>query len=413
MSPDGMASSLPGDALDTLKKIVGPKGYIDNDTDGAPYLTDWRGQYRGRSALILRPYTTSQVSDIVKVCAEHHIIIVPQGGNTGMNGAATPSPDGDSILLSLGRMNRIRKIDTLNYTATVEAGCILQTIQDAAEEAGRLFPLSLGAEGSCQIGGNLATNAGGVSVLRYGNMRDLVLGLEVVLPSGEVWNGLKSLRKDNTGYDLKHLFVGSEGTLGVITAAALKLFPKPESYQTCFAAITGLDETIELLARARQISGDRVSSFEMITSAPLELAFKHGPNLSNPLSETAEIYALIEFSSSDDAGDDALERFLEQGLEAGLISDAVIAQSEAQRQALWKLREYLPEAEKEEGASVKHDISVPVSSIPSFVREAIPAVQGFMADIRPVFFGHVGDGNLHFNFAVPLGMANDEFLSHK
>jgi FAD/FMN-containing dehydrogenase len=412
MSPDGMASSLPETTLDQLKSIVGASGYIDNATDANAYLTDWRGQYRGSCALVLRPDTTEQVSDIIKICAEHRITVVPQGGNTGMNGAATPAADSNAILLCLGRMNKIRKLDTLNYTATVEAGCILQTIQEAADEAGRLFPLSLGAEGSCQIGGNLATNAGGVSVLRYGNMRDLVLGLEVVLPSGEIWNGLKSLRKDNTGYDLKHLFVGSEGTLGIIAAATLKLFPKPESYQTCFAAITGLDEVIELLARARQVSGDRVSSFEMITRPPLDLAFKHGPDLTDPLSEVADIYALIEISSGD-ADDNSLERFLEQGFEDGLISDAVIAQSEGQRRALWKLREFLPEGEKEEGASIKHDISVPVSSIPAFVRKAIPAVEAYMAEIRPIFFGHVGDGNLHFNFAKPADMADNEFFTHK
>jgi FAD/FMN-containing dehydrogenase len=413
MAPDGMTSSLPADALDRLKAAAGPKGVIDSDSDAAPYLTDWRGQYHGKCAIILRPETTEQVADIVRICAENRIAIVPQGGNTGMNGAATPPPDGDCVLISLTRMNRIRKIDTLNYTITAEAGCILQTIQEAADEAGRLFPLSLGAEGSCQIGGNLATNAGGVSVLRYGNMRDLALGLEVVLPSGEIWNGLKSLRKDNTGYDLKQLFIGAEGTLGIITAATLKLFPKPESYQTCFAAITGLDEVIELLARARQMSGDRVSSFEMITAAPLELAFKHGPDLSNPLSEPSDIYALIEFSASEEADDGAMERFLENAFEDGLVTDAVIAQSEAQRQAIWKLREFLPEAEKAEGASVKHDISVPVSSIPAFVRAAIPAVADYMNGIRPVYFGHVGDGNLHFNFAKPEAMADEDFLPHK
>ncbi|HAT34807.1 MAG TPA: hydroxyacid dehydrogenase [Rhodospirillaceae bacterium] len=413
MSPDGPSSTISNDALDRLKAAVGPKGYIDDANDAEPYLTDWRGQYRGTCALVLRPETTEQVAEIVRICAEHRIIIVPQGGNTGMNGAATPSVDGNSILLCLGRMNRVRDLDPLNYTATVEAGCVLQTIQETAADAGRLFPLSLGAEGSCQIGGNLATNAGGVSVLRYGNMRDLVLGLEVVLPSGEIWDGLKALRKDNTGYDLKHLFVGSEGTLGIITAATLKLFPKPENYQTCFASITGLDAVIELLASARRISGDRVSSFELITRPPLDLTFKHGPDLTDPLSDVSDIYALIEFTSSDGDEDDALERFLEKGFEDGFISDAVIAQSEGQRQSLWKLREYLPEAEKAEGASVKHDISVPVSSIPDFVREAVPAVQNYMAEIRPIYFGHVGDGNLHFNFAKPDDMADDDFFPHK
>ncbi|MDA0656735.1 MAG: FAD-binding oxidoreductase, partial [Proteobacteria bacterium] len=293
MSPDGMASSLPGDALDTLKNIVGPKGYIDNNTDGAPYLTDWRGQYRGRCALILRPDTTSQVSDIVKVCAEHHIIIVPQGGNTGMNGAATPSPDGDSILLSLGRMNRIRKIDTLNYTAIVEAGCILQTIQEAAEEAGRLFPLSLGAEGSCQIGGNLATNAGGVSVLRYGNMRDLVLGLEVVLPSGDIWNGLKTLRKDNTGYDLKHLFVGSEGTLGVITEVTLRLYGIPEAISAAVAGFPDLESAVNTVILTIQ-SGIPVARIELLDEVQMDACNRYS-DLDYPVRPTL----FFEFHGSD------------------------------------------------------------------------------------------------------------------
>ena len=277
----------------------------------------------------------------------------------------------------------------------------------------RLFPLSLGAEGSCQIGGNLATNAGGVNVLRYGNMRDLVLGIEAVLPSGEIWSGLKGLRKDNTGYDLKHLFIGSEGTLGIITAATLKLFPKPKYFDTCFAAVVGLQEIIELLDRARHRSGDGVSSFELITRPPLELAFQHGKGLVDPLAEPSELYALIEFSSSADANEDIMEGFLESALTDGLVSDAVIAKSESQRQALWKLREFLPEAEKIEGASVKHDISVPVSSIPEFVETAILAIKQYMSDIRPIYFGHVGDGNLHFNFAKPKAMTDKSFFLHK
>ena len=413
MSPDDSRSLLPIEALAKLKNVVGPKGYITNEVDLAPYLLDWRGQFRGMSPLALRPDTTQQIADIVRICNEYKINIVPQGGNTGMNGAATPDGSGSSIIVSTDRLNKIRHRDPLNYTIAVEAGCVLQNIQKEAAQMDRLFPLSLGAEGSCQIGGNLATNAGGVNVLRYGNMRDLVLGLETVLPNGEIWSGLRGLRKDNTGYDLKHLFIGSEGTLGIITAATLKLFPKPKHFDTCFTAVAGLQEIIELLDRARHRSGDGVSSFELITRPPLELAFQHGKGLADPLAEPSELYALIEFSSSADVNDDIMVDFLESALTNGLISDAVIAKSEAQRQALWKLREFLPEAEKIEGASVKHDISVPVSSIPEFVETAILAVSQYIPDIRPVYFGHVGDGNLHFNFAKPKAMTDKSFFLHK
>ena len=413
MVSDVSRNELSRETLGRLKSIVGPKGFVTEATDLAPYLLDWRGQYKGNSSLVLRPTTTKQISEIIQICNEYKIKIVPQGGNTGMNGAATPDTRGNSIVVSTNRMNRIRNCDALNYTITVDAGCVLQKIQDEAAQMDRLFPLSLGAEGSCQIGGNLATNAGGVNVLRYGNMRDLVLGLETVLPNGEIWTGLKGLRKDNTGYDLKHLFIGSEGTLGFITAATLKLFPKPKYFETCFAAVTGLPQIIELLDQARHRSGDGVSSFELITRAPLELAFKHGKNLKDPLSETAGIYALIEFSSSTNINNGIMEKFLEAAFTAGLVSDAVIAQSETQRQALWKLREFLPEAEKIEGASVKHDIAVPVSSIPEFIDTALPAIKDYMPDIRPIYFGHVGDGNLHFNFAKPVSMPDDQFIGHK
>ena len=331
-----------------------------------------------------------------------------------MCAAATPDGTGAEILLNLGRMNRIRELDPLNYTITVDAGCILQDIQRAAADADRLFPLSLGAQGSCQIGGNLSTNAGGVNVLRYGNARDLVLGLEVVLPSGEIWDGLRRLRKDNTGYDMKQLFVGSEGTLGVITAAVLKLFPLPKDMQTCFAAVRDVDAVIELLARAREASGDAVTSFEMIGRFGIDLATAHIPGVADPLAQRHALYALIEFSGARaDSGMRAnMEAMLESAFADGLVLDAAVAQSEAQRAAFWKLREGITEAQAIEGGSIKHDISVPVSAIPAFFRRATQAVAEYMPGIRPCSFGHVGDGNLHFNFSQPKEMDRKQFLSH-
>lgn len=414
MAPDAASAAPASEALDRIKSVVGDKGWSTAADEQAPLLTDWRGHFSGQCALLVRPASTEETAQIMTVCAEYGIAVVPQGGNTSMCAAATPQSHGREILLNMSRMKAIRDVDPLNYTITVEAGCVLQDIQTTAAEADRLFPLSLGAEGSCQIGGNLSTNAGGVNVLRYGNARDLVLGLEVVLPSGQVWNGLRRLRKDNTGYDLKHLFVGSEGTLGVITAAVLKLFPLPKDVQTCFAAVRDLDAVIELLARAREASGDAVSSFEMIGRFGIDLAMKHIPGITDPLQERNDLYALIEFSGAraDSGMAGNMEAFLETAFEDGLVLDATIAQSDTQRDSFWKIREGITEAQAVEGGSIKHDISVPVSRVPDFVRTATQVVIDYMPGIRPCSFGHVGDGNLHFNFSQPPEMERKAYLEH-
>ena len=412
MAPDASAKPPAADALDQIKAAVGTKGWIEDAAEVQPWLEDWRGHYVGACALMVRPETTEQVAKVIEICNAHGIAVVPQGGNTGLCGAAIPNANGREILLNLGRMKTIRDVDPLNYTITVEAGCILADIQAAASEADRLFPLSLAAEGSCTIGGNLSTNAGGVNVVRYGNTRDLVLGLEVVLPSGEIWNGLRRLRKDNTGYDLKQLFVGAEGTLGVITAAVLKLFPKPKDVHTCFAAVRDLDAVIELLARAREASGDAVTSFEMIPRRPVDYVLEHMPDVVDPLQEKYDLYTLIEFSGARANGGMGanMESMLEAAFEEGLVLDAAVAQSDSQRAEIWKIRESIPEAQVRVGASIKHDISVPVSKIPDFVRQAVEAVSAVIPGVRPCPFGHVGDGNLHFNFSCPDGADQKDFL---
>lgn len=389
--------------LERLKAIVGPKGWTSDPAEMAPHLLEERGHYRGRAALLVRPASTDDVAAIVKACAETGTALVPQGGNTSMMGGATPFEHGGEVLLSLSRMNRIRVLDALNYTMTVEAGCVLATIQKAADDADRLFPLSLGAEGTCQIGGNLSTNAGGIQVLRYGMARDLVLGLEVVLADGRVWNGLRSLRKDNTGYDLKQLFLGAEGTLGIITAAVLKLFAKPRETETAFVAVRDPAAAIELLARVRAGTGDAVTAFELISHTALEMVLKHIPGAQDPLSARHDWYALIDCASGDSGGGlkAALEKALEAALEAGLIHDATMAASAQQAKALWRLRESITEAQKPEGGSIKHDVSVPVSSVATFIAEASAAVARAVPGIRPVAFGHVGDGNIHFNLSQP------------
>jgi len=403
----------PAEALRRIREIVGPKGWSDDPAELDPLLRDQRGLYVGRTALLVRPATTDEVSAVVAACAEHRIAIVPQGGNTGLCGGATPHESGTEILLSLTRLNRVRATDPGNYTMTVEAGCVLADIQAAAESADRLFPLSLGAEGSCQIGGNISTNAGGVAVLRYGNMRDLVLGLEVVLPDGQVWDGLRGLRKDNTGYDLKQLFIGAEGTLGVVTAAVLKLFPRPQDVQTAFVALRDLDAAIELLAAARMASGDAVTSLELIPRLALDFAIRHVGGVADPLREVYENYVLVEFSGSRPEGGMAanMEAFLADAFEKGLVLDAAIAQSEAQRAEMWRIREAIVEAQKFEGGSIKHDVSVPVDRSPDFIRRAVAAVEAAMPGIRPLPFGHIGDGNIHFNLSQPPDMDRDAFLA--
>jgi FAD/FMN-containing dehydrogenase len=402
----------PGETLRRIAEAVGPKGVVA-EADAAAYLCDQRGLYRGRAALVVRPGTVAEVAAVVRLCASGNIPIVPQGGNTGLVGASVPFEHGREIVLNLGRLNRIRKLDVLNDTLTAEAGCVLADVQAAAAAADRLFPLTMASEGSCQIGGALSTNAGGTAVLRFGTARDLVLGLEVVLADGRVLDLMTGLRKDNTGYDLKQLFLGAEGTLGIITAAVLKLFAKPREAATAFVALRDLAAAPELLARAKAASGETVTGFELVSGFGLELVLRHIPGTANPLSGPFEQLVLIEMASPEpDARlSERLERLLAEALEEGLVRDAAVAKSEAQRTALWRLREALPEAQKREGASIKHDIAVPVGAVPAFIAKASAAVAAELPGIRVVAFGHAGDGNIHFNLTVPEGADGPAFLA--
>jgi FAD/FMN-containing dehydrogenase len=401
-------------ALERIAAIVGARGVVA-PADAAPLLKDERGLYRGAAALVVRPGTVDECADVVRVCNEARIGVVPQGGNTGYCGGATPF-DGErrQILLSLARLNRVREVDDIGFTMIAEAGVVLARAQQAASEHGLKFPLSMGSEGSAQIGGALATNAGGVAVLRYGTMRDLVLGLEVVLPSGEVLSELKGLRKDNTGYDSKALYLGSEGTLGVITAAVLKLFPEPRAVATAWLAVASVDAACRLLGRARRESGDQIVSAEYVSRRSLELVLRHVEGAREPLGSPAEHYLLLELASADD--DEALRakltRVLSGGLDAGEILDGTIAESEAQRRSLWLLRERVPEAERREGGSVKHDVSVRIGSIPAFIARAEPALTR-IAPHRLSIYGHIGDGNLHFNVLPPRGQGIDAFRAER
>jgi FAD/FMN-containing dehydrogenase len=399
--------------LDRLRAIVGPSGHIDDPADMEPYVAEWRGRYRGATPLVLRPACTQELSDVMRACAEAGVPVVPQGGNTGLVGGSIPSADNSEVLISLSRMNKIREMDPLNYTVTVEAGCVLQTLQQAASDVDRLFPLSLGAEGTCQIGGNISANAGGTMTLRYGNTRDLVLGLEVVLPDGQIWNGMRRLRKNNTGYDLKHLFIGAEGTLGFITAAVLKLFPRPKQVETGFLAVRDPDATIELLASLRSASGDSLSAFELMPRIALDFALKHVAGTIDPLSEPFPWYVLLELSTGTggDAFRETIEEALGEAMEAGLVQDATLASSEAQAKQLWFIREAIVEAQKYEGGSIKHDISIPVSCVGSFIAQATEAVERTIPGARPVPFGHVGDGNIHFNVNQPVDADTEAYLA--
>jgi FAD/FMN-containing dehydrogenase len=403
------------DALARIKARLGDKGWLDAPDALAPWLVDSRGVYEGRTLGMARPATVEEVADTLAIAYEAGLEIVPQGGNTSRVGGATPDPSGKQMLLNLGRMNRVRETDAANYTMTVEAGCVLKDIQEAAERADRLFPLSLGAEGSCMIGGNLASNAGGINVLRYGNARDLVLGLEVVLPDGRIWNGLRALRKDNTGYDLKQIFLGSEGTLGVITAAVLTLFPLPKERATALVALRDLDAAVTLLERARSASGDALMSFELMPGFALDWAEELVEGARRPFETTYDWTVLMEITGAATNGQAAaaLESLLESAFEDGEIVDAVLAQSEEQRGSLWFLREAIVDAQNRRGAQIKHDVSVPVSQVPRFIREANAAALDAMPGIRPYPFGHVGDGNIHYNLTIPEGMDTAAFLTRR
>ncbi len=399
------------DLLKRLKKIVGSKGFIQEAEDMAGYLTEWRDKYEGKALAVISPKSTQEVSEVVAICAETNTAIVPQGGNTSLVGGSIPFNKGDEIILSLKRMNSVREVDIEGGTLTVDAGCILADLQQKAEDLGFMFPLRIGSEGSCQIGGNISTNAGGVQVIHYGNTREQVLGLEVVLPDGAIWNGLTNLRKDNTGYDLKQLFIGGEGTLGIVTAAIVKMYPRPKYQQLAMVAIPDVAAAVSVLGLARRLSGDQVTAIELIPRIAIDLVTTHVPNFADPMPERYDWQVLIELSSS--ATEDLkglMESILEVGFEEGIILDAIVPESLAQQNKLWSLREEISGAQKPEGGSIKHDISVPIAKIAEFIERADTALQQVIPNFRPVTFGHIGDGNLHYNPLQPVGMDKQEFL---
>lgn len=392
-------------ALDAIRAVVGAKGVVEGD-EQAPFLTEWRGRWPGRASMIVAPASTQEVADVVRVCAANNIAVTPQGGNTGLVGGQIPF--GDEILLSLKRMRAIRDLSPLNNTMTVDAGVTLADAQAAAEEAGRLFPLSIGSEGTCQIGGVISTNAGGVNVLRYGNARDLVLGLEAVTADGEIWNGLRRLRKNNTGYDLKQLLIGGEGTLGVITGAVLKLFPRPQETTTVFAGCATPADAVALLSHAQGATGGAATSFELIPRLGIECVLKHIPDTRDPLAEPHPWCVLMEFSAGAASGlRAATEAMLASALEANIIADAVIADSDAHAQMFWRVRHSLSEALNGEGKGARLDVSVATSDIPAFLAKADAATARVSPGSRIVAFGHIGDGNIHYDVIPPEGAAKD------
>jgi FAD/FMN-containing dehydrogenase len=402
--------ALPSGMLDALRAAVGTKAVIVDGQALEPYRIEERRLFCGTCAAVVQPATTEEVAAVVRLCAAAGVPIVPHGGNTGLVGGGVPR---GGIVLSTVRLNRIRALDAANRTITVEAGVILSEVQRAADEADALFPLSLAAEGSCRIGGNLATNAGGINVLRYGNARELVLGLEVVLADGRILSGLSGLRKDNTGYDLKQLFIGSEGTLGVITAAVLKLFAKPKVSVTALAALGTVEAALALFQRCNAAAGDSLSAFELISERALDFCLKHIPGVTPPFERPHPYAVLIQLASTreNDPLQEAAETVLADAFEAGIIEDAVLAASDAQAKALWRLRESIPEAQKAEGGSIKNDISVPLSAVPAFIERASAAVEAAVPGIRVVAFGHLGDGNIHFNLSQPVGADRAAFMA--
>ena len=396
-----------------LQAIVGSRFCLTDPDAQAPFLADWRGLYRGKARAIVLPGTVAEVQAVVRLARQERAPIVPQGGNTGLSGGATPDDSGRAIILGLKRLDRVRAIDPLNNSMVVEAGCILASLQQAASDANRLFPLSLSAEGTCQIGGNLATNAGGINVLRFGNARDLCLGLEVVLPDGTLLSSLHALRKNNTGYDLKQLFIGSEGTLGIITAAALKLFPKPVARATAIVALPDLEVAPALLGRCRAGLADQLVSFELLPRFGIELGRQFVPGLTWPLAQLGDWSILIEANTSSTAFDirTAMEQTLAAALEASEIADAAVASSEAQSLAMWRLREGIVEGQNQAGANIKHDVSVPVAQVPAFIKAGFDAVLTAWPEARLLAFGHLGDGNIHFNLVQPEGENKGRFVA--
>lgn len=404
---------LPTHLHQALLDGLGPRGILTDPPDLLAHEADWRGRYRGRAGAVLRPASTQEVATAVRLCHRAGVVIVPQGGNTGLCGGAVPDASGDQVVLHLGRMRHVRAVDPVEDTITVEAGTTLHVVQQAAARAGRLFPMTLGSQGSCTIGGNLATNAGGSAVLRYGMMRDLTLGLEVVLPDGRVWDGLRPLRKDNTGYDLKQLFIGAEGTLGVITAAVLRLFPATPSRATAWVAMPDVGAAVDVLGILRERAGELLTTWEVMSREALEVVLANIPDARDPFTDAMPWNGLIELSGSASTVDidERLEGVLGECVERGLLTDAVVAGSPAQRESLWSLREGISEAQGGVGPSIKHDITVPIATMASFVAQAESALQATLPGVRFITYGHIGDGNLHYNLSKPVGSADDDFLA--
>ncbi len=398
---------------DRFAEMIGAANVLTSPDDQAPYLTEWRDLYQGVTPMVLRPGTTEEVSAVMTYAYQNDLKVVPQGGNTGLVGGQIPQETGDEIVLSLSRLNKVRAVDPAGFTITAEAGVVLETLQNEAENVDRLFPLALGAQGSCQIGGNISTNAGGTAVLAYGNTRDLVLGLEVVLPTGEIWNGLRTLRKDNTGYDLKQLFIGGEGTLGIITAAALKLFPRPKKLEAAFVGLPDPHAALKLFTLAKAQAGPVLTGFEIMPRVGVEFCLRHLEGARDPLEGEHAWYVLMELSSGSEAFPvrDLMESILGEAFEEGLVEDAAFAQNLTQVQDFWHIRHGMSEVQKPEGGSIKHDVSVPVASIPDFLDKAMAAVEDFVPGCRPVPFGHIGDGNIHFNVSQPVGADKEDYLA--
>jgi FAD/FMN-containing dehydrogenase len=402
-------SPLAPELIARFRKIVGNKYAVTNAADIAPYVTEERDLFHGRSPLVLRPGSTAEVSAVCKLASEQRIALVPQGGNTGLVGGQTPHHG--EVVISMRRMDKIRDLDTASNTMTCEAGVVLQIAQQRASEVDRLFPLSLGAEGSCTIGGNLSTNAGGTTALAYGVAREMALGLEVVLADGRILNGLSKLKKDNTGYDLRNLFIGAEGTLGIITAATLKLFPKPHAVETALVGLNSPAAALKLLSISQNEAAGTLTSFELLSDIAVDFSVRHGIDIRDPLTSKYPWYVLMELSSPRNDARAALESILAQGMEQAIVDDAVIAVNLAQRMSFWKLRDEMSAAQKPEGGSIKHDISVPVAAVPDFIEQANAAVVKLIPGARPVPFGHLGDGNIHYNVSQPVGGDPAEFLA--